>query len=126
VDPTKLKEIVYIETSVISYLVSRPSRDIVVSGRQLISRDWWENQSQYFELRISSLVEEGCLDMVQLRNLCVDPAHYNAMLPENKGQRMGMRGFLHELASRHPRLRFGTFNPRLAAPWYADQPGRRE
>nr|VFJ76798.1 MAG: hypothetical protein BECKFM1743C_GA0114222_109481 [Candidatus Kentron sp. FM]VFJ77040.1 MAG: hypothetical protein BECKFM1743A_GA0114220_109571 [Candidatus Kentron sp. FM]VFK24324.1 MAG: hypothetical protein BECKFM1743B_GA0114221_109851 [Candidatus Kentron sp. FM] len=42
----------------IGYLASRPSRDVVVSGRQLISRDWWENQSQYFELRISSLVEE--------------------------------------------------------------------
>jgi hypothetical protein len=53
-----LKPVVYIETSVISYLASRPSRDVVIAGRQAISQDWWENQSQRFELRISALVEE--------------------------------------------------------------------
>ena len=42
----------------ISYLASRPSRDIVIAGLQAISQDWWENQSQRFELRISALVEE--------------------------------------------------------------------
>ena len=42
----------------ISYLASRPSRDVVIAGRQAISQDWWENQSQRFELRISALVEE--------------------------------------------------------------------
>ena len=49
---------VYIESSVISYLASRPSRDIVIAGRQAISWDWWENHRQRFELRISALVEE--------------------------------------------------------------------
>ena len=49
---------VYIESSVISYLVSRPSRDVVIAGRQAISHDWWENQQQRFELRVSALVEE--------------------------------------------------------------------
>jgi len=53
-----VKPVVYIETSVISYLASRPSRDVVIAGRQAISQDWWENQSQRFELRISALVEE--------------------------------------------------------------------
>lgn len=33
-------EIVYIESSVLSYLVSRPSRDLVVAARQQITRDW--------------------------------------------------------------------------------------
>jgi len=49
---------VYIESSVISYLVSRPSRDVVIAGRQAISHDWWENHRQRFELRVSALVEE--------------------------------------------------------------------
>ena len=53
-----MKSTVYIETSVISYLASRPSRDIVIAGRQIISHDWWNNHKQRFDLRISVLVEE--------------------------------------------------------------------
>ncbi len=52
------KPTVYIESSVISYLVSRPSRDVVIAGRQAISHDWWENHRYRFDLRISALVEE--------------------------------------------------------------------
>ena len=53
-----MNPIVYIESSVISYLISRPSRDIVIASRQAISHDWWENHRQRFELRVSVLVEE--------------------------------------------------------------------
>ncbi len=53
-----MKPSVYIESSVISYLASRPSRDIIVAGRQAITWDWWENHRQRFDLRISALVEE--------------------------------------------------------------------
>ena len=53
-----MKPIVYIESSVISYLVSRPSRDVVISGRQAISHDWWDNHRYRFDLRVSALVEE--------------------------------------------------------------------
>jgi hypothetical protein len=53
-----LKPVVYIETSVISYLTSRPSRDVVIAGRQAISQDWWQCERERFELRISALVEE--------------------------------------------------------------------
>lgn len=53
-----MKPTVYIESSVISYLASRPSRDIIVAGRQAITLDWWESQRHRFELRISILVEE--------------------------------------------------------------------
>ena len=53
-----MKPVVYIESSVISYLTSRPSRDVVIAGRRAISHDWWENHQQRFELRVSVLVEE--------------------------------------------------------------------
>jgi len=43
---------------VISYLVSRPNRDVVIAGRQAISHDWWNNHRYRFNLRVSSLVEE--------------------------------------------------------------------
>jgi pyruvate-formate lyase-activating enzyme len=73
---------------------------------------------------ISKLVEDGALHMIQLRNLCVDPGHYRTVLPprEKRGILLGMRGFVDELHRRHPKLRFGTFNPRLAAEWWADVP----
>lgn len=47
-----------IESSVISYLISRPSRDVIIAGWQTITHDWWENHRDRFELRISILVEE--------------------------------------------------------------------
>ncbi|AFL75582.1 type II toxin-antitoxin system VapC family toxin [Thiocystis violascens] len=53
-----MKPVVYVESSVISYLTSRPSRDVVIAGRQAITLDWWENERGRFELRISALVEE--------------------------------------------------------------------
>ena len=53
-----MKSIVYIESSVISYLTSRPSRDIVIAGKQAITLNWWENHRHRFELRVSILVEE--------------------------------------------------------------------
>lgn len=53
-----MKKIVYLESSVISYLASRPNRDVVIAGRQATTLDWWENQRQRFELRVSILVEE--------------------------------------------------------------------
>lgn len=48
---TKAK--VYIETSVISYLTANPSRDIVVSACQQITRDWWEISREHFDLYVS-------------------------------------------------------------------------
>ncbi len=53
-----MKPVVYIESSVISYLTSRPSRDVIVAARQAITLDWWENHRHRFELCISILVED--------------------------------------------------------------------
>ena len=49
---------VYIESSVISYLTARPSRDVVTAARQAITLDWWHNQRYKYEVYISALVEE--------------------------------------------------------------------
>lgn len=49
---------VYIETSIISYLSSRPSRDLVIAARQTITADWWIEQRHNYEVYISALVEE--------------------------------------------------------------------
>jgi predicted nucleic acid-binding protein len=47
---------VYVETTVVSYLTSRPSRDVVILGRQQITRDWWEKDRADFELCTAQLV----------------------------------------------------------------------
>jgi len=35
--------LIYLETSVVSYLTSRPSRDAVTAVRQLLTHEWWES-----------------------------------------------------------------------------------
>jgi len=47
---------VYLETSVIGYATSRPSRDLVVAGHQQITREWFASQARVYDLFISQLV----------------------------------------------------------------------
>jgi len=49
---------VYVETSVISYYVARPSRDVVVAARQAITQEWWLEVKNQFDIFISVLVTE--------------------------------------------------------------------
>jgi predicted nucleic acid-binding protein len=49
-------ESVYIETTVISYLISRPSRDILVAAHQQTTNEWWTTRRQEFECFISQVV----------------------------------------------------------------------
>ena len=62
---------VYIETSVISYLASRPSRDLVIAANQQITQEWWQERRLQFELYISQLVIQeasaGDASAVELR-----------------------------------------------------------
>lgn len=53
-----MKQQVYIETSVVSYLTGRPSRDMVVASHQELTRQWWETRSAAFDLLISELVRQ--------------------------------------------------------------------
>jgi hypothetical protein len=49
-------ESVYLETTFISYLVSRPSRDLLVAAHQQATHDWWIERRQQFECYISQVV----------------------------------------------------------------------
>lgn len=51
-----MPERVYIETSFISYLTARPSRDVVVAGHQQTTHEWWDTQRDKYELCVSELV----------------------------------------------------------------------
>ena len=50
------KPAVYLETSVVGYATSRPSRDLVVAGHQQITREWFALRAQRYELFVSQLV----------------------------------------------------------------------
>jgi predicted nucleic acid-binding protein len=52
------KQKVYIETSVISYLTSKPSRDLIIAGHQQITQDWWHKAKPKFDCYISQIVIE--------------------------------------------------------------------
>ena len=50
------KKTVYLETSVIGYATSRPSRDLVVAAHQQITREWFAAEARAYQLFISQLV----------------------------------------------------------------------
>jgi hypothetical protein len=50
------KASVYIETSIISYLTARPSRDLMIAACQQITTDWWESSRESYDIVTSDLV----------------------------------------------------------------------
>lgn len=49
-------ESVYLETTLISYLVARPSRDLLVAAHQQATQDWWADRRSQFECYVSQVV----------------------------------------------------------------------
>jgi len=47
---------IYLETSLISYVVGRSSRDLITLANQQLTREWWETQRLKYELFVSELV----------------------------------------------------------------------
>lgn len=51
-----MKPKVYLETTVISYLTARLSRDMIVAGHQQITQDWWDRRRSEFDVFVSQMV----------------------------------------------------------------------
>lgn len=51
-----MRRTVYVETSIISYLAGRPSRDLVVAARQQLTHTWWRERRPEFDLYVSQVV----------------------------------------------------------------------
>jgi hypothetical protein len=51
-------ESVYLETTIVSYLVARPSRDVIVAARQQTTREWWAKRRDQFACYISQVVTD--------------------------------------------------------------------
>ena len=60
----------YIETSIVSYLTARPSRDVVVAAYQAVTRESWREAPHRFTLVASALVvtEAGAGDAKSARD----------------------------------------------------------
>lgn len=51
-----MKPKVYVETTVVSYLTSKLSRDLLVAGHQQVTQEWWDLKRQDFDLFCSEVV----------------------------------------------------------------------
>lgn len=47
---------VYVESTIPSYVVARPARDLLQAARQQLAKDWWEFEREKHELFTSQLV----------------------------------------------------------------------
>lgn len=56
------------------------------------------------------LTRETGLDMIQMRNLCIDPELYLATVPPPRGKCVGMRTVLQTIRREFPRVEIGYFN----------------
>jgi hypothetical protein len=54
------KKSVYIETTIPSYATSRPSIDLIIAGRQILTMRFWENERQKYHLFTSQFVWDEC------------------------------------------------------------------
>ena len=53
-----MKKRIYVETTVVSYLTARPSRDLMVAGHQEATREPWPQLAAKYETYVSALVYE--------------------------------------------------------------------
>lgn len=53
-----MKNKVYLETTVISYLTARPSKDPIVLGHQEVTKRWWKVIPGKYEIVVSEVVIE--------------------------------------------------------------------
>ena len=51
-----MKQKVYLETSIISYLTGRRSKDLIVAAHQELTHEWWELRKNKFTPFVSQLV----------------------------------------------------------------------
>jgi len=60
---------------------------------------------------LCAFIDRTRIDMVQLRNLNIDPDVLTSALPGPKGRVLGVEEFVREIRARFPNLRVGNFSP---------------
>ena len=79
------KQSVYIETTIVSYYVSRPSRDLTIAARQALTHEWWETKRQNYRVVASPAVfREACMgdpDAAQRRIAALTTQNIEVLAP---------------------------------------------
>jgi predicted nucleic acid-binding protein len=72
-----MKRKLYIETTVVSYLAARPSRDLLVAGHQEATRELWPSLTTDYDTYVSALVYEevarGDVEQASRRLAAIEP-----------------------------------------------------
>ena len=55
---------IYVETSIVSYLAARPSRDLIIAAQQAIPRELWRDAPERFVLVASEPVLTEAADVL--------------------------------------------------------------
>lgn len=85
---------VYVETTVVSYLTARPSRDIGTLARQHATREWWCSAESRFALVTSELVcDEAAFDASVARAPLDALAHVAIIEPTAEAEALAERLF---------------------------------
>ena len=53
-----MKPKAYLETTIVSYLTARPSRDLITAANQQMTHDWWEDHRGQLALYVAQFVIE--------------------------------------------------------------------
>lgn len=51
-----MSETVYIETSILGYLIARSTRNLILAANIEVTKDWWEFHRGLFTLYVSQVV----------------------------------------------------------------------
>lgn len=82
------KQSVYIETTIVSYYVSRPSRDLTIAARQALTREWWDTKRQNYRVVASPAVfreaSMGDADAAQRRMAALTMPDIEVLAPTSR------------------------------------------
>lgn len=84
-------ETIYIETTVVSYLVANPSRDSILAAHQQLTRQWWQNQRQRYKCVTSEeVLREAALgDQEMIRRRAEALAGMTVFLVHDEARNLG-------------------------------------
>jgi pyruvate-formate lyase-activating enzyme len=100
----------YVFADVVASMAAMKSHGRFLSINYLVFPGLTDTEEE--QAAIEDLVETTSLDMIQMRNLNIDPEIYAAALPPGTlHPGFGIRRVIERLRARFPRLRFGYFNP---------------
>ena len=81
-----MKPRLYLETTIPSYLVARPSTNVIIAGHQQTTREWWATCRERFEVFVSQMVvREAARGDAEAARLRLDVLRGISELPATEG-----------------------------------------